>query len=105
MFPPEPATALGAEPATLIRFSTAVPGELVPFTPQRCIGTVVEDRNGEPTIAEVLGEAGFVPDVVPATPQKDWACILGNTQEYLGSGLMQVRQTILFWGDIQFSRR
>jgi hypothetical protein len=105
VFPPEPATALGAEPPTLIRFSTNVPGELASFTPQRCVGTVVEDSNGEPTIAEVLSDPGFVPDVVPATPQKDWACILENTQEYLGSGQMRVRQTILFWGDIQFQRQ
>jgi hypothetical protein len=42
---------------------------------------------------------------VPGTPQKDWACILNNTQEFVGSGLMQIRQTILFWGDIAFSRQ
>lgn len=105
LFPPEDSTALGSEPLTQIEFSTAVPGVLVPFTPQRCIGTVVPDRNGEPTIAEVLGVPGFVPDVVPGTPQKDWACILNNTQEFVGSGLMQIRQTILFWGDISFSRQ
>lgn len=105
LFPPETSTALGAEPLTQIEFSTAVPGVLVPFTPQRCIGTVVPDRNGEPTIAEVLSVPGFVPDIVPGTPQKDWACILNNTQEFVGSGLMQIRQTILFWGDISFSRQ
>jgi hypothetical protein len=104
LFPPEDSTALGSEPLTQIEFSTAVPDEFVPFTPQRCIGTVVPDRNGEPTIAEVLGVPGFVPDVVPGTPQKDWACILNNTQEFVGSGLMQIRQTILFWGDIIFKR-
>lgn len=105
VFPPEAATPIGQEPATLIRFSTNVPGELVPFTPQRCIGTVVPDHNGEPTILEVLGNPGFVPDVVPATPQKDWACVLNSAADYLGAGKMQIRQTILFWGDIQFSRQ
>jgi hypothetical protein len=105
VFPPEPARPLGSEPLTQIQFSTNVPGVLVPFTPQRCIGTVVNDRNGKPTIAEVLSVPGFVPDIVPATPQKDWACILNNAQEYLGNGQMRVKQTILFWGDIQFSRQ
>ena len=105
LFPPEPSTAIGAEPATLIRFSTPNPLVTVPFTPARCVGTVVPDRNGEPTIAEVLSNPGFVPDLVPATPQKDWACILNNGQEFVGSGLMQIRQTILFWGDIAFSRQ
>lgn len=105
LFPPETATAIGSEPLTKIDFSTPVPGVMVSFTPQRCIGTVVPDRNGEPTIAEVLSVPGFVTDVVPATPQKDWACVLNNTQEFVGSGLMQIRQTILFWGDIAFSRQ
>lgn len=104
-FPPEPAAALGDEPLTLIQFSTNVPGQLVPFTPQRCVGTVAPDQNGEPTIVEVLSNPGFVTDVVPATPEKDWACVLSSTQEYIGSGQMKVRQTILFWGDIQFSRQ
>ena len=104
LFPPEPSTALGAEPLTTIQFATDVPGVLVNFTPQRCIGTVVPDRNGEPTIAEVLSVPGFVPDIVPGTPQKDWACVLNNGQEYVGPGQMQVRQTILFWGDIIFKR-
>lgn len=105
LFLPETSTALGSEPLTQIEFSTDVPGVLVPFTPQRCIGTVVPDRNGEPTILEVLSVPGFVPDIVPGTPQKDWACILNNTQEFVGTGLMQIRQTILFWGDISFSRQ
>jgi len=105
LFPPETSTVLGAEPLTKIEFSTNVPGQSVPFTPGRCIGTVVPDRNGEPTIAEVLSVPGFVPDVVPATPQKDWACVLNSSQEFVGSGLMQIRQTILFWGDISFSRQ
>ncbi len=105
LFPPETATALGAEPLTQIEFSTNVPGVVVPFTPARCIGTVVADSNGNATIAEVLSVPGFVLDQVPGTPAKDWACILSNTQEYLGSGQMQVRQKILFWGDINFTRR
>lgn len=103
-FPPEPATALGEEPLTLIRFSDGA-GNLVPFTPQRCTGTIVEDSNGNPTVLEVLSDPGFAPDVVPATPQKDWACVLESTAEYVGDGRMQVTQKILFWGDIEFSRR
>ena len=105
VFPPETATALGAEPPTTIKFSTNVPGQLVPYTPGRCFGTVVNDHNGKPTIAEVLSQPGFVPDLVPGTPTKDWACILTNDQDYIGGGKMRVRQTILFWGDIQFSRQ
>lgn len=103
-FPPEPTTGLGDEPLTQIEFSDGA-GGLVPFTPQRCVGTVVQDRNGEPTILEVLSQPGFVPDIVPSTPQIDWACVLDNTQEYIGSGQMRVRQKHLFWGDINFSRR
>jgi hypothetical protein len=104
LFPPEPSSALGTEPPTQIQFSTNVPGQLVSFVPQRCIGTVVPDRNGQPTIEEVLSVPSFVQDVVTATPQKDWACILNNTQEYYGAGQMRVRQTILFWGDIIWKR-
>jgi len=103
-FPPEPSTALGAEPLTTIQFATDVPGVFVSFTPQRCIGTVVPDRNGEPTIAEVLSDPTFVPDIVPSTPQKDWACVLNNSQLYLGDGKMQVVQKLAFWGDIIFKR-
>ena len=103
-FPPEAAVALGAEELTTIRFSDGA-GGLVSFVPQRCSGTVVPDNNGKPTILEVLSVPGFVPDVVPATPQKDWACVLDNGQQFVGSGQMQVTQTILFWGDIEFSRR
>lgn len=103
-FPPETATPLGDEPLTQIRFSDGA-GGLVPFTPPRCSGTVVDDRNGNPTILEVLTVPGFAPDIVPSTPQKDWACVLENGQEYTGPGQMQVTQTLLFWGDIEFSRR
>ena len=103
-FPPETATTLGAEPFTAIRFSDGA-GGLVSFVPERCIGTVVTDRNGNLTILEVLSVPNFVPDVVTSTPQKDWACVLDNGQNYLGSGSMQVSQTLLFWGDIEFSRR
>jgi hypothetical protein len=106
LFPPEAATLLGEEPLTEIEFSTNEPGEVVSFIPKRCIGTVVPDRNGELTIEEVLSVPGFVADVVPGTPDHlDWACVLNNTQEYVGSGQMQIRQTILFWGDIKFVRQ
>jgi hypothetical protein len=104
-FPPEARTGLGSEPRTEILFSTPTPGVVVPFVPERCVGTVVPDRNGEPTIAEVLSVPGFAPDLVPATPEKDWACVLESRQNYLGGGQMQVIQRILFWGDITFQRR
>lgn len=105
LFPPEPRTALGAEPLTTIVFSTpsGVPYPVV-FTPQRCTGTVVLDSNGERTILEVLsgGTVGY--DHVPGG-FKDWACVLDSTTEYLGADRMQIRQTILFWGDIEIRRQ
>ena len=104
-FPPEPSTALGAEPLTRIQFATNVPNQFVDFTPARCIGTVVNDHNGNPTILEVLSNPNFVADVVPATPQKDWACVLNSATEYIGSSQMRITQTILFWGDINFTRQ
>ena len=111
LFPPEPSTALGAEPLTTIVFSTpsGVPYPAA-FTPQRCTGTVVLDSNGERTIREVLdgGTVGY--DHVTGG-FKDWACILDNVTEYLGTfdslgrRQMQIRQTVLFWGDIEIKRQ
>jgi hypothetical protein len=103
LFPPEPRTALGAEPLTTIVFSNPL-GAPVSFTPQRCTGTVVLDSNGERTILEVLSVPTYAPDVVPGG-HKDWACILDNVQEYLGADQMQIRQTVLFWGDIEIKRQ
>jgi hypothetical protein len=103
LFPPEPRTALGAEPLTTIVFSNPL-GPSVTFTPQRCTGTVVLDSNGERTILEVLSVPTYAPDVVPGG-HKDWACILDNVQEYLGADQMQIRQTVLFWGDIEIKRQ
>jgi hypothetical protein len=103
LFPPEPSTALGAEPPTTIVFSNPS-GSPVPFTPARCAGTVVLDSNGNRTILEVLSGGSVGYDVVPGG-YKDWACILDNVQEYLGGGQMQVRQTVLFWGDIEIKRQ
>ena len=105
LFPPEPRTALGAEPLTTIVFSTPSGVPYLPaFTPQRCTGTVVLDSNGERTILEVLSGGSVGYDVVPGG-YKDWACILDNVTEYLGADKMQVRQTILFWGDIEIKRQ
>ena len=119
-FPPEVTQVLGDEPLTQIQFSTGDPSEpLVGFEPERCIGTVVEDPNGTRTIKEVLlGQlyVGIAPlsdanDAVPGNGVIDWACILDNEQSYLGPPApgsaeeMQVTQTILFWGDIRFSRQ
>jgi hypothetical protein len=116
-FPPEITAPLGAEELTQIAFSDGNGGS-VPFTPERCIGTVVADPNGNLTIAEVLQGTlyiGMEPltdanDAVPGNGSIDWACILDNAQDYLGppeegaEEQMQVKQTILFWGDISFSR-
>jgi hypothetical protein len=103
LFPPEPRTALGAEPLTTIVFSNPL-GSPVAFTPQRCTGTVVLDSNGERTILEVLSGGTVGTDVVPGG-HKDWACILDNVQEYIGADQMQIRQTVLFWGDIEIKRQ
>ncbi|MDH4260711.1 MAG: hypothetical protein OEW16_10495, partial [Gammaproteobacteria bacterium] len=103
LFPPEPSTALGAEPLTTIVFSNPI-GSPVSFTPTRCTGTVALDGNGERTILEVLTVPTYVTDVVPGG-DKDWACILDNVQEYIGANQMQIRQTILFWGDIEIKRQ
>jgi hypothetical protein len=103
LFPPEPRTALGAEPLTSIVFSNPL-GSPVNFTPQRCTGTVVLDSNGERTILEVLSGGTVGTDVVPGG-HKDWACILDNVQEYIGADQMQIRQTVLFWGDIEIKRQ
>ena len=121
-FPPEVTAELGAEELTQIAFSNGK-GVPVPFTPQRCIGTVVDDPNGNRTIDEALRgtlvigvDSGGLPvyltkanDAVPGNDSIDWACILDNAQKYLGPPedgpeQMQVEQTILFWGDIAFSR-
>lgn len=103
LFPPEPRTALGGEPLTSIVFSNPS-GPPVNFTPGRCTGTVVLDNNGNRTILEVLTDPDYVTDVVPGG-FKDWACILDNVQEYLGDNEMQIRQTVLFWGDITIKRQ
>jgi len=102
-FPPEPSTALGAEPLTTIIFSNPL-GAPVDFTPQRCTGTVVLDRNGNRTILEVLSGGSVGYDVV-AGGFKDWACILDTAQEYVGGGQMQITQTVLYWGDIVIKRQ
>jgi hypothetical protein len=34
----------------------------------------------------------------------DWACILDNTETYVGDDEMYVTQHILFWGDAYFGR-
>jgi hypothetical protein len=110
LFPPEPRTALGAEPLTTIVFNDPSGVPYTPFPPfelQRCTGTVVLDSNLERTIQEVLltlPTNPTYPDVVPGG-HKDWACILDNVQEYLGADKMQIRQTILFWGDIEIKRQ
>jgi hypothetical protein len=107
-FPVEPRTDIGAELPTTIAFT----GGNQSFEPNRCRGTVVAD-NPETTdvvegwtIAEVLSQPSDVGvvDQSPNTSLLDWACILDNSEWYLGNDEMQVTQTILFWGDISFSR-
>jgi len=43
-------------------------------------------------------------DAVPNNGLIDWACILDNTETYVGADRMYVTQHILFWGDAYFGR-
>jgi hypothetical protein len=43
-------------------------------------------------------------DAVPGNQLIDWACILDNTETYVGDDEMYVTQHILFWGDAYFGR-
>ena len=88
----------------------ADPENPVLYTAARCPGSVALDPNGNRIIPEVLQNPGTY-DLIPATNAVEFACILDNGQEYLGTPTvssqreMQVCQTIVFWGDIRFSRR
>jgi len=106
-FPPEPRTELNAVPGTTLGFADGL-GGIVSFVPGLCTGTVVPIGGGW-TISEVLTASpppGYV-DVVPGNIYADWACILEQDVDYLGPLLnpqMQVRQVILFWGDLLIIR-
>ncbi len=106
-FPPEPRTELNAVPGTTLGFADGL-GGIVSFVPGLCTGTVVPIGGGW-TISEVLTATpppGYV-DVVPGNIYADWACILEQDVDYLGPLLnpqMQVRQVILFWGDLLIIR-
>jgi hypothetical protein len=43
-------------------------------------------------------------DAVPNNGLIDWACVLDNTETYVGDDEMYVTQHILFWGDAYFGR-
>lgn len=79
------------------------------YYPDRCIGTLVTDSNGNQTIDEVL-KPGTGYDFITTTAHKEWACILEDEAIYIGnspypaSAQMQIRQKILFWGDFQGGR-
>lgn len=116
-FPPEESMPLGFDsPKTEILFVNPFPPFTpVSFTPERCDGTVVTDSNGNRIIEEVLDDPTTYdqiddPDPTVSFPEDrvEFACILDNSQEYLGpagdDSEMQVCQTILFWGDIQWRR-
>jgi hypothetical protein len=77
-----------------------------PYPAPRCRGTVVDDANGNPTILEVLAAPTpiWVEDQVAGNGIIDWACVLDHRELFLGNGLMQVTQTVLFWGDVSFNR-
>ena len=77
-----------------------------PYAAPRCRGTVVDDANGNPTILEVLAVPThiWVADQVDGNGIIDWTCVLDHREEFLGNGRMQVTQTVLFWGDVKFSR-
>jgi len=113
-FPPEPSQPLGFDaPQTEIEFVNPLdPNNPFSFTPQRCSGTVVLDPNGNRIISEVLNNPAAydlidIPGETYPDDKVEFACILDNSEEYLGpqvSSEMQVCQTILFWGDIQWRR-
>lgn len=113
-FPPEPSQPLGYDaPKTEVQFTNPLdPESPVSFTPERCTGTVVVDSNGNRIISEVLNNPAAydvidVPGVTYPEDKVEFACILDDAQEYQGpqaDSQMQVCQTILFWGDIRWSR-
>jgi len=112
-FPPEPRQDLGFDsPMTEVEFVNPLPN-MPPFSfiPERCTGTVVLDSNGNRIISEVLNDPDNY-DLIDTgenypDDKVEFACILDNAEEYKGPLLlpkMQVCQTILFWGDIRWSR-
>jgi len=111
---------------TKVTFATDV-GQTDPVSVYRCEGTRVQDVNGNWTIEEVLSptqpltgtimDDHFIAtvgggldvlsdstDEVPGNQVIDWACVLNDTTEYVGDGELQVTQTILYWGDIAWTR-
>jgi len=113
-FPPEPSQPLGFDsPMTEVEFTSPLdPNTPFSFTPQRCTGTVVLDSNGNRIISEVLNNPAAydlidVPGETYPDDKVEFACILDNDEEYTGPQLqpkMEICQTILFWGDIQWRR-
>lgn len=114
-FPPESSQPLGFDaPTTKVQFTHPVTGLLAPvpaFEPPRCDGTIELDSNGNRIMIEVLNNPGAFDliDVDGVFPEDkvEYVCVLDNAQEYQGpiaSPEMQVCQTLLFWGDIRWSR-
>jgi hypothetical protein len=123
-FKPEekPADWYGIEP-TVIQFA-----DDEDFLAYRCGGTIEPDQLGNLTVKEVLttGLSGvmvngqFVArpaetgettvtlsdsfDALRGNGAIDWACVYETRDVYQGAEKIQVEQTILFWGDISFSR-
>jgi hypothetical protein len=106
VFPEEDAESLSSLTRTDIEFSDGNGGTVrMTPAPDLCKGTVVPDKNGNLTIAEALTAPSSIGayDVVQGG-DFDWACVLSSSVEYKGGNKMQVTQTILFWGDINWSR-
>ena len=113
-FPPEDSQPLGFDaPRTQVQFANPLdPESPFNFTPERCDGTIDDDSNGNRIMTEVLNNPGAydlidVPDQIYPDDKVEYACVLDNAEEYLGPAgdqKMQVCQTMLFWGDIRWSR-
>jgi hypothetical protein len=111
LFPPEPRYPLAKIPSTMLVFTDGYGRTSDVFKPDLCYGTVSGTGDFR-TIKEVLARQAGVDDsndAIPGNGYIDWACVLEQRVEYLGTdafpGMMQVGQTILFWGDIQIIRQ
>ena len=126
-FKPEGSEESGYAPTTVTFTKNNDNDQSAPMPVSRCEGTRVQDANGNWTILEVLSPThpltgtlmaghfvatvGGGPDTLTDATDEvrgngiiDWACVLNDSTEYLGDGTMQVTQTILYWGDINWNR-
>lgn len=110
LFPPEPRYPLTEIPSTMLVFTDGYGRTSGVFKPDLCYGKVTGagDARIIPAVLE-NGLGGTVTDAILGNGYIDWACVLEQHVEYLGTdafpGMIQVEQTILFWGDIQIIRQ